>query len=200
MFDLLRQQHSQWPEDRVETLRKLHAEGYSGGVIADKLGTSRSAVIGKLHRLGLSRKTTQPMQHIRKKTGPRGMTPEQRAETGKKISQAMRSGRPETLRNWSTKPEATARRDMLEAARAMASDDQILPLTTWDQRQRHECQWIPGEPKHDAPCCGRPVVAGLPYCTGHALRAYTPEQPKSMRRLPAIGAGVLANVSELLDA
>ena len=44
-----------WTEDRVETLRKLWAEGLSASQIAAQLGSvSRNAVIGKVHRLKLS--------------------------------------------------------------------------------------------------------------------------------------------------
>jgi GcrA cell cycle regulator len=44
-----------WTEDRVETLSKLWAEGLSASQIAKQLGgVTRNAVIGKVHRLGLS--------------------------------------------------------------------------------------------------------------------------------------------------
>src|SRR6185312_5056435 len=44
-----------WTDERVETLRKLWAEGLSASQIAAQLGgVSRNAVIGKVHRLKLS--------------------------------------------------------------------------------------------------------------------------------------------------
>ena len=44
-----------WTEDRVELLTKLWAEGLSASQIAKQLGgVTRNAVIGKVHRLGLS--------------------------------------------------------------------------------------------------------------------------------------------------
>lgn len=44
-----------WSDERVEKLKTLAAEGYSASQIAKTLGrVSRSAVIGKLHRLGLN--------------------------------------------------------------------------------------------------------------------------------------------------
>ena len=44
-----------WTEDRVEILSKLWAEGLSASQIAKELGeVTRNAVIGKVHRLGLS--------------------------------------------------------------------------------------------------------------------------------------------------
>lgn len=45
-----------WPDERVEQLKKLYAEGYSCAQIAGQLGhATRNAVIGKVHRLGLTR-------------------------------------------------------------------------------------------------------------------------------------------------
>ena len=44
-----------WTEDRVEILTKLWADGLSASQIAKELGgVTRNAVIGKVHRLGLS--------------------------------------------------------------------------------------------------------------------------------------------------
>ena len=44
-----------WTEDRVELLKKLWADGLSASQIAKRLGgVTRNAVIGKVHRLGLS--------------------------------------------------------------------------------------------------------------------------------------------------
>lgn len=49
-----------WPPHRVERLKVLCADGFSAAEIAKRLrdegaaGVTRNAVIGKLHRLGLS--------------------------------------------------------------------------------------------------------------------------------------------------
>lgn len=44
-----------WTDERVETLRRMWAEGQSASQIAKELGgVTRNAVIGKVHRLGLS--------------------------------------------------------------------------------------------------------------------------------------------------
>ena len=48
-----------WTEERVELLTKLWAEGLSASQIARSLGdVTRNAVIGKIHRLGLSGRAT----------------------------------------------------------------------------------------------------------------------------------------------
>lgn len=44
-----------WTDERVETLKRMWAEGQSASQIAKELGSvTRNAVIGKVHRLGLS--------------------------------------------------------------------------------------------------------------------------------------------------
>ena len=44
-----------WNDERVELLKKLWSEGLSASQIATELGeVTRNAVIGKVHRLGLS--------------------------------------------------------------------------------------------------------------------------------------------------
>ena len=56
-----------WTDERVELLKKLWAEGLSASQIAGRLGSvTRNAVIGKVHRLGLSgRATTSRMKSHR---------------------------------------------------------------------------------------------------------------------------------------
>jgi GcrA cell cycle regulator len=48
-----------WTDERVELLKKMWNEGHSASQIAKELGgVTRNAVIGKVHRLGLSNRTT----------------------------------------------------------------------------------------------------------------------------------------------
>ncbi len=48
-----------WNEERVDLLKRLWAEGQSASQIAKELGgVTRNAVIGKVHRLGLSNRAT----------------------------------------------------------------------------------------------------------------------------------------------
>src|SRR4051794_37993232 len=50
-----------WTDERVEMLKKLWAEGLSASQIAAELGgITRNAVIGKVHRLGLSGRAKSP--------------------------------------------------------------------------------------------------------------------------------------------
>ena len=55
-----------WTEDRVDVLKRLWLEGLSASQIAKQLGggVTRNAVIGKVHRLGLSGRAA-PSQPVR---------------------------------------------------------------------------------------------------------------------------------------
>ena len=67
-----------WNDERVELLKKLWADGLSASQIAGRLGgVTRNAVIGKVHRLGLSgRATTSRMKSHR---------PRARAQSAKRL-------------------------------------------------------------------------------------------------------------------
>src|SRR5919204_2234786 len=61
-----------WTDERVEHLKKLWAEGLSASQIAGELGgITRNAVIGKVHRLGLSGRAQAPSSAAPRPRKPR---------------------------------------------------------------------------------------------------------------------------------
>ncbi len=57
----------EWTPERVQQLKELWSQGFSASEIAEKMGgASRNAIIGKVHRLGLSSRP-EPSHHIAKK-------------------------------------------------------------------------------------------------------------------------------------
>ena len=61
-----------WTDERVETLKKLWADGLSASQIAAELGgITRNAVIGKVHRLGLSGRAKSPSSAAPRPRKPR---------------------------------------------------------------------------------------------------------------------------------
>ena len=61
-----------WTDERVETLKKLWSEGLSASQIAAELGgVTRNAVIGKVHRLGLSGRSKSPSSAAPRPRKPR---------------------------------------------------------------------------------------------------------------------------------
>src|SRR5437016_7824766 len=61
-----------WTDERVELLKKLWADGLSASQIAAELGgITRNAVIGKVHRLGLSGRAKSPSSAAPRPRKPR---------------------------------------------------------------------------------------------------------------------------------
>lgn len=56
-----------WTEEMVTKLRNMWDEGLSATQVADRLGSiSRNAVIGKVHRLGLTKRGNDANKHLAK--------------------------------------------------------------------------------------------------------------------------------------
>ncbi len=68
-----------WTDERIEQLRRLWAEGHSASQIAGTLGggVSRNAVIGKIHRLGLSGRVKTARPAARRPAAPVAPPPRQ---------------------------------------------------------------------------------------------------------------------------
>src|ERR1700754_798832 len=74
-----------WTEERVAELKKLWAEGHSASQIAKRLGSvTRNAVIGKVHRLGLSGRATpsRPVKRPPRLARPKPQQMPRQAQTG----------------------------------------------------------------------------------------------------------------------
>ena len=162
-------------DERVELLKQLWTAGLSASQIAAELGGgTRNAVIGKVHRLGLSgrTKTTRPSApRVRKARRP-SMPP-----------------RPTTrvIGNTALKINVDTDEDLDEEVapvRVMATVEELFippeERATILQLNEHTCKWPIGDPGHDDfYFCGRSSDAGVPYCEHHCRVAY---QPASDRR------------------
>ena len=151
-----------WTDERVELLKKLWAEGLSAAQIANKMGgVTRNAVIGKVHRLGLSGRATpaKPQRGCR--------TPaEDKAVGGAAPAPEVKSVIPE--------PE-------FAAPLVLESGDR----TTVSTIKNNMCKWPIGDPaKDDFHFCGQPTLSGKSYCAYHAHLAFQPPQRRTDRREP----------------
>jgi len=161
-----------WTEDRVETLKKLWTEGLSASQIANRLGeVTRNAVIGKVHRLGLSgRATTSRIKSVR---------PRKRAARANKQSRPLRFGAPRTPFPPGAIPPGEQSFELAEELVIPPGERKYITTLT-----ETSCRWPIGDPTHDDfHFCGKDKQGGMPYCEFHAQRAYQPAQPR--RRQPA---------------
>jgi GcrA cell cycle regulator len=186
-----------WNDERVEQLKKLWAEGLSASQIAGRLGgVTRNAVIGKVHRLGLSgRATTSRMKSHR---------PRPRAAAAA-AAKRMAKNRFATIGNPAVRGLFQAEHEpyvspVEELEIPLAERKTIQTLTEC------HCRWPIGDPQlPDFHFCGKSKVAGLPYCEFHARRAFQPPQARRRDRdgatpaLPVIAAPVTSG-TEPADA
>lgn len=161
-----------WSKERVERLKKLWADGFSGRQIAERLGggITRNAAIAKAWRLGL----------------------EQREAThgSKKHALACKLGRkkPKSQSPWRAVEVHGA-----GAVRGIKSDGFVPPIDmpapehqrkTVVTLEKDDCRWPIGDPQHaDFHFCGAEKVPGLPYCGQHAARAYQPPKTRVVREI-----------------
>lgn len=159
-----------WTDDRVELLKTLWAEGLSASQIANRLGgVTRNAVIGKVHRLGLSGRTTTS----------RAKAPRTRRRTSQ-----TRAARPQlrTHGNAALKPVyETDAEEELELAPSpvrelvIPVEERASILTLTETR----CRWPIGDPgDEDFHFCGRDCEISDSYCEHHAQVAYQPAQSR----------------------
>jgi GcrA cell cycle regulator len=144
-----------WTDERVELLKKLWLEGLSASQIAKQLGgVTRNAVIGKVHRLGLSGRAapSQPSRPAFKAPRP----PRPMAQPAPRRLEARPAPMPAPVYFVEEPGSAT-----------------VLTLGA------HMCKWPIGDPSTDSfTFCGRVSEAEGPYCVNHARIAYQPQQPR----------------------
>jgi GcrA cell cycle regulator len=159
-----------WTDERVETLKKLWSEGLSASQIANRLGSvTRNAVIGKVHRLGLSGRATTVRTRSSNRPRSRGQQPRRpRPRFGPGAGPFSGLWRPQGGTTEYTPP-------VEELVIPLAERKSILTL------QDGHCRWPIGDPQHaDFHFCGKDKITGLPYCEFHARKAFQP--PQSVRQ------------------
>ncbi|KCZ53618.1 GcrA cell cycle regulator [Hyphomonas beringensis] len=165
-----------WTEERVSVLKKLWAEGHSASQIAKQLGgVTRNAVIGKVHRLGLSGRAT-PSRPV--KRPPRLARPKPRVMPDGSVKQAAPAAA-ETVEP-SPAPVERAPADIMAPLPPLqqADGEPASILTLRDSM----CKWPIGDPADPKfAFCGRKADCG-PYCAEHAKVAFQPARKRDTRK------------------
>ena len=186
-----------WTDERVERLKTLWSEGLSASQIAAELGgITRNAVIGKVHRLGLSNRINGSLP---------GRPEDAEMEDGPVAEAAVETDEaeePEVMEE--PQPVQPVQKTVVPVRKAIVPAGQPLPpqpstneispealasqrevekmarrLTLMELTER-TCKWPIGDPATaDFWFCGLPVEQGKPYCEAHVGVAF---QPMSSRR------------------
>ena len=153
-----------WTDERVEQLKKLWNDGLSASQVAAELGgITRNAVIGKVHRLGLSGRAKSPASPVPRQRKPRASAMLLRVARPALRGNTALARMPAYEIDYEPDPEITA---------------EIVPIgqrCTLLELSDSKCRWPIGDPgAHDFFFCGGKPVEGLPYCAHHARIAYQP--------------------------
>ena len=192
-----------WTDERVETLKRMWGEGQSASTIAKELGgVTRNAVIGKVHRLGLSNrqgpaaaaKADAADAADSKSAEPKAAQAPAQAQAPAPVAKKEEPLEPAT---YSAEPPATPIRKIIPAGQPLPpqpSANEISPEALEKVRAvekgaarlnlmqltERTCKWPIGDPATEAFWfCGLPSQAGKPYCEAHVSVAF---QPMSSRR------------------
>ncbi|MEP3345693.1 MAG: GcrA family cell cycle regulator [Litoreibacter sp.] len=186
-----------WTDDRVEVLKKMWGEGKSASQIAKELGgVTRNAVIGKVHRLGLSNRSAGAG------SSKAAATPKPKAAPKAKPAEKPKAA-PAAAATPEPKPAAPANKPMVRPKLIVTAGQPLPPqpsaneispealasvrevekkakkLSVMELTER-TCKWPVGDPAtDDFWFCGLPAQAGKPYCEAHVGVAF---QPMSARR------------------
>jgi GcrA cell cycle regulator len=192
-----------WTDERVETLKRMWNEGQSASQIAKELGgVTRNAVIGKVHRLGLSNRVGGKDDEDE---GAATAAPvAAKLEPAPRPDPAPRVEAPRPATPAAAAPAAASNVTPLPVRKAIIPAGQPLPpqpslneispealasvrevekrarrLTLMELTER-TCKWPIGDPAtDDFWFCGLPSLPGKPYCEAHVGVAF---QPMSARR------------------
>lgn len=200
-----------WTEDRVARLAKLWAEGLSASQIAaDLTGVTRNAVIGKVHRLGLSGRDKPAGKggNRKKTTTTTGATAKVAGKVATPKSGTATTGRTKTANgpnNMSTGPantshpsasdaraneggdvdveERVAVESMVEAEPANDNSEPKSRKLTLMQLSESTCKWPTGDPTMPGfSFCGHSTADDKPYCGFHNKLAFQPPSERRRRR------------------
>ncbi len=193
-----------WTDERVETLKKMWAEGQSASQIAKELGgVTRNAVIGKVHRLGLSNRVGGPAEPAAAAPKAARVPPEasqgeppeaRRAAPKADPKPAPQAARPEPAptpvvvpmrkqiipAGQPLPPQPSANEISPEALASVREVEKKAKKITLMELTERTCKWPIGDPATEHFWfCGLPSQPGKPYCEAHVSVAF---QPMSARR------------------
>ncbi|MFM8701501.1 MAG: GcrA family cell cycle regulator [Hyphomicrobiales bacterium] len=182
-----------WNDERVETLKKLWNQGLSASQIAGELGhgITRNAVIGKVHRLGLSGRTKSPSAPTsRQRKTTRAPSHPMGHSTMTRMRQA--SGRVTagiglpTMRGSLAISASLPMISSLIEYQPASIEDVVVPISeriTLMELRESTCRWPFGDPSSvDFRFCGASSPAGTPYCEFHSKLAYQPSNDRRKGR------------------
>jgi GcrA cell cycle regulator len=157
-----------WNADQDEQLRRLRAAGLSNQRIADEMGESRNAVIGRVFRLKLTLPAGERIaaRRLREQGAPMPSRPG-------KIASLSPDRRNPSHNILAAIAIARAEPGLSEKLKGAVPDGTGIKLVDLTELT---CRFPRGDPKTpDFEFCGARPMSPLPYCARHCALAYQPE-------------------------
>jgi GcrA cell cycle regulator len=158
---------SPWTDDRIALVKTLWGQGASARRIARELGddVSRSAVLGKIHRLGIVQ--TSPNSGARRSESKNARPAPRREHDVAGDPLGSQDGLPAWVRN----AEPYIDNPLMDADVPISRRRALLELSS------RVCRWPVGDPSRSGFFfCGADALPGKPYCGTHCARAYRPAE------------------------
>jgi GcrA cell cycle regulator len=183
-----------WTEERIERLEKLWAQELSTSQIATRLGgVTRNGVIGKVHRLGLSRYKMPAAQRREQQKKAKAVEAEkvraeerrrvqEMAEKAREREEAERLAAAQTAEPIAAVPPGDSEpAAIVQALSARISPERPAPtikgVSIFDLNLS-TCRWPLGKRYEVAErFCGEPPLPGRPYCRCHCKLAFQSVRP-----------------------
>jgi GcrA cell cycle regulator len=184
-----------WDEKAVETTRANWKEGRTASEIAALLGgkITRNAVIGKLHRLGLTKNGRKSGMSPKRRQHLKTVMPEisRHSWDGRRKRPLSECLADRASGRWKIKADREKANQIALIAKLAAEPD-VARVSLLDL-EPHHCRWPVGEPV--AGFCGCDKVPGLSYCAGHAARAFATPTTNRQTPQPTANNGINAVVA-----
>ena len=180
-----------WTDERVEVLKKMWGEGQSASVIAKALGgVTRNAVIGKVHRLGLSNRatSTSSKSSAKSKTSSKAKptiqaSPSRTVTKGESVRITPPAVRKIIPAGQPLPPQPSANEISPEALAKVSEVEKTAKKISLMELTEKTCKWPVGDPAtDDFWFCGLSVQTGKPYCEAHVSVAFQPMSSRRERR------------------
>lgn len=183
-----------WDSTILKKLKSLVGKGLSTAEIGKRLGMSKNAIVGKLHRLGWNPKATEGTTES-KKIAKKAATTDKKTAAKKPVAKAVKPAK--------AAPKAAPTDKKAKAGKLAAPIEKAASVKktgggyaiaaknsgVHQRAVRHalemaslkpgQCRWPIGDPDSEGfHFCGAQVFVGKPYCYEHCKQAYQFLPPK----------------------
>ncbi len=174
-----------WDNNVLKKLKALVGKGLSTAEIGKKLGISKNAVVGKLHRMGwnagatdsdVATKKNVKKVAVKKPVSKKSEKEPVVAKVVKKSSPVSKGAKVKSVTKEETTVKTAPKRAVGHAIAGKGfsvHQRMVQHALEMANLKPNQCRWPIGDPdSENFHFCGNPVFVGKPYCYEHCKQAY----------------------------